>query len=80
MAGYRAMQKIVIGLIQAYRYVLSPWVGRSCRFFPTCSMYAEQAIRDHGLRLGSWLTLKRVCRCHPFHPGGVDPVPTPRGQ
>ncbi len=69
------MQKILLALIRAYRYVLSPWIGGQCRFEPTCSVYARQAIELYGPWRGSWLALKRLLRCHPFCPGGKDPVP-----
>ena len=66
--------------IQLYRFVLSPFLPRACRFYPSCSAYALGALRTHGLVRGGWLALKRLLRCHPFHPGGVDPVPPPRGE
>lgn len=62
-------------LIRGYQLTLSPWIGRHCRFMPTCSAYADEAIAIHGLRRGSLLTLRRLGRCHPFHAGGYDPVP-----
>jgi uncharacterized protein len=62
-------------LIRAYRYFLSPWIGGHCRFTPTCSIYARQAIELYGPGRGSWLAAKRLLRCHPFCPGGEDPVP-----
>lgn len=71
------MQKILITLVRAYRYAFSPLLGPSCRFHPSCSAYAEEALASHGARRGLWLTLKRVGRCHPWHPGGHDPVPAP---
>ncbi len=61
--------------IQAYRFFLSPWLGQSCRFTPTCSLYALEAIDMHGALRGSWLAFKRICRCHPWCEGGHDPVP-----
>jgi putative membrane protein insertion efficiency factor len=68
--------QIVFGaLIRTYQYVLSPFLGASCRFYPSCSEYAYQAIMRHGPLRGLLLALKRILRCHPFHPGGVDPVP-----
>jgi len=70
------MRKILITLIQGYRLVLSPWLGNQCRFYPTCSVYAEQAIEIHGSLKGSWLAAVRLCKCHPWHPGGNDPVPS----
>jgi putative membrane protein insertion efficiency factor len=69
------MQKILIGFIKVYRMVLSPFVGQHCRFTPTCSEYAMQAINEHGSLRGSWLAVRRLSRCHPFHTGGWDPVP-----
>ena len=65
----------LLGLIRLYQWVLSPWIGRQCRFYPTCSHYAHEAISTHGAGYGLLLTIRRLARCHPFHPGGVDPVP-----
>jgi hypothetical protein len=62
-------------LIRLYQLTLSPWLGGSCRFYPTCSNYALEAIELHGVWRGGWLTLRRLGRCHPFHPGGFDPPP-----
>ena len=62
-------------LIRGYQLFISPLIGPRCRFYPTCSHYALEALRVHGLRRGGWLALRRICRCHPWHPGGVDPVP-----
>ncbi len=69
------LKKLLLGVIGAYRYGISPMLGRNCRFHPTCSEYAMEAIKSHGSLRGSWLALKRVGKCHPFHPGGYDPVP-----
>jgi len=69
------MKRLLIGLLRAYQYALSPLLGRSCRFFPTCSEYAVEAIDKHGVMKGSYLSVRRVLRCHPWHPGGYDPVP-----
>ncbi|WP_025374851.1 membrane protein insertion efficiency factor YidD [Advenella mimigardefordensis] len=69
------IRKILIAPIRFYRYFISPWVGQSCRFTPTCSAYMEQAINTHGAGKGLWLGTKRLCRCHPFSQGGHDPVP-----
>lgn len=69
------MQKILILFIGAYRYFISPMLGPRCRFYPTCSCYAQAAIARHGTLRGMSLTLLRLARCHPWHPGGYDPVP-----
>jgi hypothetical protein len=69
------VSRFLLALIHIYRYSLSPLLGPNCRFFPTCSDYALQAIDKHGAGYGSWLALKRIARCHPWHPGGFDPVP-----
>jgi len=69
------MSRILIALIRAYRFLLSPWVGGHCRFYPSCSHYGEQAIHHHGALVGSALTLWRIIRCNPWHPGGIDHVP-----
>ena len=70
------IQRILIVAIKAYRFFLSPWLGSSCRFTPTCSMYALQALTVHGATAGSYLGLKRIARCHPWCNGGHDPVPS----
>ncbi len=62
-------------LVRAYRYAVSPMLPPACRFHPSCSEYAEEAIVRHGAWRGSWLAARRVCRCGPWHPGGFDPVP-----
>ncbi|HUX25468.1 MAG TPA: membrane protein insertion efficiency factor YidD [Burkholderiales bacterium] len=69
------MSRLLLVLIKGYRYFISPLLGQSCRFFPSCSDYAAQAIEKHGAAYGGWLSLKRIARCHPWHPGGYDPVP-----
>ena len=66
--------------IRAYRLLLSPLLPPACRFYPSCSRYALDALRAHGVLRGGWLALARLVRCHPFHPGGVDPVPPPRAR
>jgi putative membrane protein insertion efficiency factor len=68
------MQLLALGLIRLYRLLVSPALPPACRFVPSCSRYAEQAIRRYGALRGSWLGLCRLCRCHPFNPGGYDPV------
>ncbi len=68
-------RQCLMALVRAYRLLLSPWVGSGCRFEPTCSAYSLQALERHGAVLGSWLTLKRLGRCHPWCVGGFDPVP-----
>jgi putative membrane protein insertion efficiency factor len=65
----------LLALIAFYRFAISPLLGPHCRFHPTCSAYAAQALREHGLLRGSWLAVRRILRCHPYHPGGLDPVP-----
>ena len=69
------MQGLLMGLVKAYRVLLSPWLGSSCRFEPTCSRYALQALEQHGAAAGSYLTLARLVRCHPWCDGGSDFVP-----
>lgn len=65
-------------LIRAYQILISPLTGRHCRFYPTCSAYAKQAFEQHGPGRGLYFTLRRLLRCHPFHPGGYDPIPKER--
>ncbi len=69
------MRKALILLVRAYRFLLSPLLGPSCRFHPSCSEYALEALTKHGAFRGSWYILRRLLRCHPWHPGGYDPVP-----
>ncbi len=70
------MRALIIGAIKFYRWVVSPVLGPHCRFHPTCSAYAVEALERFGVVRGGWLTIKRVGRCHPWHAGGIDPVPT----
>ena len=69
------MKRLMLALIRFYRTNISPARPPCCRFIPTCSTYAIQAIEKYGAGKGAWLALKRIARCHPFHPGGYDPVP-----
>jgi putative membrane protein insertion efficiency factor len=69
---------LLTGLVRGYQLVISPWLGPSCRFEPSCSAYALDALRLHGAFRGSWLVLRRLARCQPFCAGGYDPVPEPR--
>lgn len=69
------MRKILIGLIKFYRNAVSPYFAPCCRYTPTCSEYAIEAVAHHGVLRGSWLALRRILRCHPWHEAGYDPVP-----
>ncbi|OUM47021.1 membrane protein insertion efficiency factor YidD [Bacillus pseudomycoides] len=69
------MKQIFIGIIRFYQKFISPMTPPTCRFYPTCSHYGLEAFQKHGAFKGFWLTLKRLLKCHPFHPGGFDPVP-----
>jgi putative membrane protein insertion efficiency factor len=69
------MKRVLLSLIAGYRYFLSPLFGPTCRFYPTCSAYAKEAIESHGAMRGAWLAIKRILKCHPWHAGGFDPVP-----
>ncbi len=82
MAGsiLRRMKWLLLRLIDGYRLLLSPFFGTQCRFYPSCSAYTREAIEVHGSIRGSWLGLKRIVRCGPWHPGGTDPVPPPRDE
>ncbi len=68
--------RLLIALVQGYRLLLSPWLGASCRFTPTCSAYALEALQRHGAARGSYLAARRLMRCHPWCAGGCDPVPS----
>lgn len=69
------MKLLLILLVRAYQVVLSPMLPAACRYYPTCSHYAIEALEKHGALHGGWLAVKRISRCHPFRPGGFDPVP-----
>lgn len=69
------MKLVALALIRAYQYLLRPLLGAHCRFAPSCSEYAHEAIRVHGVARGAVLAAKRIGRCHPYNPGGFDPVP-----
>jgi len=69
------MRRIVVLLLKFYRLAISPFLGRNCRFHPSCSAYAIEAVERHGALRGGWLGLRRILRCHPWNPGGYDPVP-----
>jgi putative membrane protein insertion efficiency factor len=69
------LTKALVFVMRAYRYAISPMLGDRCRFAPSCSAFAEEAIVRHGLMRGGWLAIRRISRCHPWNPGGYDPVP-----
>jgi uncharacterized protein len=73
--GRHAMQTVLIALLRFYKLAVSPLLGNRCRFYPSCSDYAREAIQYHGAARGTYLAAKRLCRCHPFSAGGVDLVP-----
>jgi hypothetical protein len=68
------MAKIFLLILRAYKYLLSPVLPKSCRFLPTCSVYSMEALQEYGILKGLYLSLRRILKCHPFHPGGYDPV------
>lgn len=74
-AARRAISRGMLAAIRAYQLCLSPWVGRACRYWPTCSVYAAEAIERHGPARGAALAARRLCRCHPWGGSGYDPVP-----
>lgn len=69
------MKSLLVLLVRGYQLCISPFLGQNCRFYPSCSQYAIEAINRHGAMKGGWLSTKRLCKCHPWHPGGLDPVP-----
>jgi hypothetical protein len=69
------MRSVLLLALRGYQYAIRPLLGANCRFYPSCSDYAREAIDRHGAAKGCWLALRRVVRCHPYHPGGYDPVP-----
>ena len=69
------MKTVFVLLIRVYQLTISPFLGPCCRFYPSCSEYGKEALEKHGLMKGVWLMVKRLVKCHPWHPGGVDPVP-----
>jgi len=69
------MRTLLLALIRVYQYTLRPLLGANCRFAPSCSNYAREALDRHGAMKGGYLALRRILRCHPYHPGGYDPVP-----
>lgn len=69
------LKKIMVGIIRFYQIVISPLKPPTCRFYPTCSHYGLESVKRFGAIKGGWLTVKRIVKCHPFHPGGFDPVP-----
>lgn len=77
---YDPLRLVLIGLLRVYRVAISPLYGQVCRYWPTCSAYALEAVTVHGSVKGTWLTVRRLARCHPWAAGGVDKVPPPRGS
>jgi len=74
------MKSVLVAALRGYQYAIRPMLGANCRFFPSCSEYAIEALERHGATRGSWLAMRRLCKCHPYHPGGYDPVPETRDR
>ncbi|EKD45191.1 MAG: ribonuclease P [uncultured bacterium] len=74
----RTVRRVLLAVIQGYRLCISPFFGARCRFHPSCSTYAKEAMQTHSILTAMWFTCRRIMRCHPFHSGGYDPVPTKR--
>ena len=72
------MARLLVLLVRFYQRFIGPGLPRACRYYPSCSAYAVEALSRHGAARGAWLATRRILRCHPFHPGGVDPVPDAR--
>jgi putative membrane protein insertion efficiency factor len=70
--------RVLLAFVRGYQLLLSPFLGGHCRFEPSCSRYAASCLETHGALRGSLLSIVRLCKCHPFHPGGIDPPPAPR--
>jgi putative membrane protein insertion efficiency factor len=77
MINSRPVAQALVFLVRAYQYTVRPLIGAQCRFHPHCSAYAIEALQTHGAAHGAWLALRRILRCNPWHPGGLDPVPEP---
>ncbi len=77
LSGSRALGALLVGMVRAYQWLLSPVMAPSCRYLPTCSEYAIESLRTHGPLRGTWLALRRIARCHPWGGSGHDPVPPP---
>ena len=69
------MKRAAIAMLRVYQWGISPWLPRACRYYPTCSQYAVEAVSRYGVLRGGWMAVRRLARCHPFHAGGYDPVP-----
>jgi putative membrane protein insertion efficiency factor len=74
------MRFLLVAIIKLYKYFISPLLGSNCRFYPSCSSYSLEALERHGVITGSYITFKRLLKCHPFHKGGIDPVPEKIGN